>query len=111
MLTHPMILWFINTDLGAVNRYRTKMSPWNRNIAVTKSQHHIINSTNPRRALDDSVEHRLHVRRRAADDAEHFGRRRLMFQSLAQFRVAFLNLFKQPDVFDGNYSLRREGFE
>ena len=55
-----------------------------------ESQHHIVDATNPGRALDNSVEDRLHVRRRAADDAEDLGRRRLMLQSLAQFRVARL---------------------
>ena len=43
------------------------------------------------RALDDGIEHRLHIRGRAADDAEHFGRRRLVLQSFARFRVALLN--------------------
>ena len=42
-------------------------------------------SRKPARALDDGVEHRLHVGRRAADDAEHLGGRRLMLQRLAQF--------------------------
>ena len=53
-----------------------------------KSQYKIINPANPRSALDDGVEDRLHVRRRAADDAEHLSRCRLMLQRLAQFRVA-----------------------
>ncbi len=57
------------------------MSPRNHSVALAESQHHVINPTNPRRALDDGVEHRLHVRRRAADDAEHLGRCRLMLQA------------------------------
>ena len=44
--------------------------------------------TNPRRALNDGVEHRLHVRGRAADDAEHLGGRCLVLQSFAQLCVA-----------------------
>ena len=56
-----------------------------------ESQHHVIDPTNPRGALDDGVEHRLHVRRRAADDTEHSARCRLMLQRLAQFRVALLS--------------------
>ena len=51
---------------------------------------HVIDPTNPCCALDDGVEDRLHVRRRAADDAEHLGRCRLMLQSLAQFCIALL---------------------
>ena len=87
------------------------MSPRNHSLPVVESQHHIIYPTNPRRTLDDSIEHRLHVRRRAADDAEHLGRRGLMLQSLAQFRVALLKLFKQPDVLDRDDRLVGEGFE
>ena len=80
-------------------------------VALAQSQHHVINPTNPRRALDDGVEHRLHVRRRAADDAEHLGCCRLMLQRLAQFCVALLNLFEQPHVLDGDDRLVGEGFK
>ena len=88
MLAHPAKPWLINTDLDAANRYGTKMSPRNRNVPLAESQHHVINPTNPRGALDDGVEDRLHIRGRAADDAEHLGRRGLMLQGLAQLRVA-----------------------
>ena len=71
------------------------MSPRNHSVPLAESQHHVIDPTNPGRALDDGVEHRLHVRRRAADDAEHLGRCRLMLQRLAQFRVALLEFFEQ----------------
>ena len=81
MLAHPAILWLINTDLEAANGYGTKMSPRNHNVSFAESQHHVINPTNPRRALDDGVEHRLHIGRRTADDAEHLGRCRLMLQA------------------------------
>ena len=64
------------------------MSPRNHGIALAESQHHIIDPTNPRGALDDRIEDRLHVRRRAADYAEHLGGCSLMLQGLAQFRVA-----------------------
>ena len=67
------------------------MSPRNHNVPLAESQHHVIDPANPGGALDDGVEHRLHVRRRAADDAEHLGRCRLMLQRLAQFRVALLD--------------------
>ena len=87
------------------------MSPRNHSVPLAESQHHVINPANPRRALDDGVEDRLHVRGRAADDAEHFGRRRLMLQRFAQFRVALLDLLKQPHVLDGDYCLVCKGFE
>ena len=72
---------------------------------------HVINPTNPRRALDYGVEHRLHVRRRAADDAEHLGRGGLMLQRFAQFRIARLQLLEQPDVLDRDHRLVGEGFQ
>ena len=87
------------------------MSPRNHIFSFAESQHHVIDPTNPCRALDDGVEHRLHVRGRAADDAEHLGRRRLMLQRLAQFRVALLEFFEQPHVFDGDHGLGGESFE
>ena len=70
------------------------MSPQNRFILLAESQVDVINPTNPRGALDDGVEDRLHVCRRAANDAKHLGRRRLMLQGFAQFRIALLDLFE-----------------
>ena len=87
------------------------MSPRNQNVPLAESQHHIINPTNPRGALDDGVEDRLHVRGRAADDAEHLGRCRLMLQGLAQFCVALLEFLEQPHVLDGDHGLVGEGFK
>ena len=111
MLAHPTKLWFINTDLAAATGYRTKMSPRNHHVPLAESQHHVIDPTNPRRALDDGVEDRLHVRRRAADDAEHLGRRRLMLQGLAQFCIAFLDFLEQPHVLDGDHCLSCKSFK
>ena len=86
MLAHPENLWNIHTDFDAANGYGTKMSPCNQTVPVSESQQHVINPTNPGRALDDGIEHRLHVRGRAADDAEHLGRCGLVLQRLLQFR-------------------------
>ena len=110
MLAHPAKPWVVNIDLG-VGRYGygAKMSPYKHCVPLVESQRYIINPTNPSGALDDSVEHRLHVRGRPADDAEYFGRRRLMFQGLAQFRIALLQFLKQPHVFDGDHRLRCKG--
>src|SRR5262245_18701527 len=107
------MMWFIDTDLDAVNGYGdgTKTSPRNQTVPLAESQPQVIDPTNPRGAFDDRIEHRLHVRWRSADNAEHFGSRRLMLQGLAQFCVALLDLFEQPHVFDGNYRLGRKGFE
>ena len=70
-----------------IMRYGTRMSARNHVVALAESQHHVVDPANLSRALDDGVEHRLHVRGRAADDAEHLGRRRLMLQRFAQFAL------------------------
>src|SRR5262249_27885279 len=111
MLAHPTILWFIDTDLDAANGYGTKMGPLNQSVPLAQSQHHIINPANPCGALHDSVEHRLHVRRRAADDTEHLRCSRLMLEGFAQLCVALLQFLKQADILDGNDSLVRESFQ
>ena len=87
------------------------MSPQNHSVAIAEPQHHVIDPANPRRALDDGVEHRLHVRGRAADDAEHLGRCGLMLQRLAQFRVALAEFLEQAHVLDGDHRLVGEGFQ
>src|SRR5262245_13540325 len=106
MLSHPANLWLIDTDLKALAWYGTKMSPRNHHVVLAESEQHVIDPTNPCRALDDGIEDRLHVRGRAADDAEHLGRCSLMLQCLPQFRVAILDLLEQPDVLDGDDGLR-----
>ena len=80
-------------------------------FTLAESQHHVINPTNPRRALDDGVEDRLHVRRRAADNAEHLGRCRLMLQGLAQFRVALPEFLEQAHVLNGDHGLIGKGLK
>ena len=87
------------------------MSPRNHSVPLAESQYHVINPTNPGGALDDGVEDRLHVRRRAADDAEHLGGCGLMLQGLAQFRVALAEFLEQPHVLDRDDGLVGEGFE
>src|SRR5215831_5839354 len=90
ILTHPLKKWLINTDLNASNGYRTKVSPRSQNVSVAEPQHHIIDPTNPRSALNDSVKNRLHVRGRATVNTAHLRRRRLMLQGLTQFCSALL---------------------
>ena len=101
MLAHPLILWLINTDLGSAHGYGTKMSPWYHSLTVVESQNYVIDPANPGGAFHDRIEDRLHIRRRAADDAEYLGRRRLMLQGLSQLCVALLDLFEQPNILDG----------
>src|SRR5262245_29511251 len=111
MLAHPAMPWVINWDFRAPYRNRPKMSPRHHCVPLPQSQYHVINPTNPRRALDDGVQDRLHVRGGAADDGEDFGRCRLMLQGFAQFCVALLDLFEQPHILNCDDSLISEGFK
>src|SRR5215472_14625069 len=110
MVAYPVNVCIINTDFDPANWYGTKMSPYTHHVPRAKPQHYVINPTNLRSTLDDSVEHRLHVGGRAADDAEHLGGRGLMLEGFTQFCVAFLDLFEEPSILDGNDSLSSECF-
>ena len=85
------------------------MGPQNHRVPLVESQHHVIDATNSGGAFGNGVEDRLHVRGRAADDAEHFGGCGLMLQGLAQFRIALLKFLEQPHVLDGDHGLVGEG--
>src|SRR5215813_5285682 len=72
----------------------------------------------PHSTLDDGVENRLEVRRRPADDIEHFARSCLMMKSFGECVSAFCYLacarlfgLKQPLVLDGDDGLVSEGLE
>ena len=69
------------------------MSARNHRGSFNESQHDVIDAANPRRTLDDGVEHRLHVCRRATDDAEHFRGCCLMLQRFGELTPAILRLF------------------
>src|SRR5262249_30388321 len=113
MLAHPAKPWLIKTHLESLIEYgyRTKMSSRNHTFPFTESQRHIVDPTNHCSYFDDRSELRRHRRRRAADDAQHLGGRRLMLQGLSQFCFALLQLFEQAHVLDGDYGLGGEGFE
>src|SRR5262249_10806394 len=113
VLAHPAKLCLINTELNAAHGYGywTKMSPCNHCVPLAKPQYHIVNSTNPRRAVNDGGEDWLNVRGRSADNAEDFGCCRLMLQGFAQFRIALLDFLEKTDVLDGNHCLICKGFE
>ncbi len=85
VLAHPVEKGLINTDLNASYWNRTEMGTLNHSVALAESQNNVINPANPRGALDDGVEDRLHIRGRAAYDAEHLGGCSLMLQCFAQF--------------------------
>src|SRR5262245_47959813 len=108
MLAYPANLWLINR-YHATNGYGAKMSPRNQSVALTESQLHVIDPTNPGRALDDSIKHRLYIRRRPADNAKHLGGCGLMLEGFAQFCIALLKLLEQPHVFNRDHRLVSKG--
>ena len=67
--------------------------------------------TKPRRILRDYIQHRLNIRRRTGDHTQNFARCRLLLQSFGNLAITFLQFFEQPDVFDRDHGLIREGFE
>ena len=87
------------------------MSPRNHSVPLMESQHHVINPTNPGGALDDGVKDRLHIRGRAADDAEHLGRCGLMLRASRSSALRSSSLLEQPHVFDGDDGLVSESFK
>ena len=112
MLAYPAKLWLISTDLDADDRLSDQNAPAQQNSpSVTSRRTTSSIPQTSRRVLDDGVEDRLHLGRRAADDAEHLGCRRLMLQGFAQFRVALLDFFEQPHVLDRDHGLVGESFE
>src|SRR5262249_39704049 len=112
MFAHPAKLRLIKTDVASSDSgNRSKMSARHEDVRFGKSQQDIVDPTHPGGTLHDGIKNWLHVRRRAADDTKHLGRRGLMFQSLAQFCVALLDLLKQAHVLDSDHGLIGEGFE
>src|SRR5215471_3817455 len=111
MLAYPVNVCIINTDFDAANWYGTKMSPHTHHVPRAEPQHHVINPTHPGGAFDDSIEDRLHVRGRSANDTKDLGGRRLMLQRLTQFCISLLNLLEQPHVLDGDDCLVSKNFK
>src|SRR5262249_60861371 len=100
MLAHPTKLWRIDTDLFTAHRYGygANMSARDQHISLAEPQHHVINPTDFCRALDDRIQHWLHICRRTANDTQHFGGWGLMVPGFPAFCGAVLYLFVQPDV-------------
>src|SRR5262245_34580191 len=59
----------------------------------------------------DSVEHRLNISVRLADDAQDLARRRLLVECCRQLAIARLKLLEQPYILNGNHGLVGEGLE
>src|SRR5215469_16694389 len=69
-----------------------------KNFSITHLDGALIGRAKPSGRLRQRVEHRLQIERRAADNLEHIGCRRLLLERLTQF-------IQQPRVLDGNDGL------
>ena len=73
MLPHPALLWRhpvpISTTAQWVRVWDQNGIAQNHRVPLAESQQHVIDPTNPRGALDDRVEDRLHVGGRRLTDA------------------------------------------
>ena len=56
-------------------------------VPLRAAESNVVSPANPRRILDNRIEHRLKIRRRAADDSQDLARRRLLLQRFAQFAL------------------------
>jgi hypothetical protein len=64
--------------------------------------------TEPCCVLQHCIENRLQLPRRARDDAQHLGGRRLLLQCFTQIVGALAQLVEQPDILDGDHGLGGE---
>ena len=71
----------------------------------------VIGLAQPRRRLDQRIQHRLQVECRAADHLEHVGGGGLLLQRLAEIVGARLHLVEQSHVLDRDHRLVGEGLE
>ena len=94
-------------------------NPWTRDGPVLRGEPHPVTVDAPdlginsfaeaRRTFSDRVQYRLDVSWGACDNSQNLAGRSLLFQCFRKIAVAFLQLFKQPHILDGNYSLISEG--
>jgi hypothetical protein len=89
-----------------------------KHLAVEASQQPPLGPGQPGRVLDEGVEHRLKVERRATDDFQDFARGCLLLERLAhsgmnlcQRPILFLKLREQAHVLNGDHGLVGKGFE
>ena len=69
-------------------------------IAVAQEDHPLWSAAQVAHGIDERLQHRVEIERRAADDLEHVRRRRLLRERFLQVARASLNLVEQPRVLD-----------
>jgi hypothetical protein len=79
-----------------------------RDVVLDAVDHRLGRPAQSRRVLHEGVQHRLEIKRRAADDLQDLGGGGLLLQCLTQLGVALLQLLEQAGVLDGDHRLVRE---
>src|SRR5439155_25573067 len=69
-------------------------------VTIKPADNSVVCLTQPCSTLCNCIQNWLHVRRRAADDAEYLARRRLMLQRLPQFLIPPLEFSEDAHVLD-----------
>ena len=77
-------------------------------FAPCQPERRLVGTAEPGRQLDQRFEHDLQIERRAADDLEHVGSRRLLFQRFGEIVGALTQFVEQPRVLDGDDGLGGE---
>src|SRR6185295_12592511 len=80
-------------------------------VTVAPENETLVRSAESSCALDERVQDRLEIERRAADDLENIGSGSLLFQRLGEGLIAHFKLLEQPDVLDGDDCLVSKGSE
>src|SRR5262249_2751837 len=90
--------------LDEIHRDRPVMGSKNEPFALSQEQYRVECIAQPRGRLGQSLEHRLQIECRAADDLEHVSGGGLLLQRFAQ-------LVEQARVLDGDDSLARKALD
>ena len=101
-------MWIVRRSMtarpdGVSTGHRAKVEPWRhrhraevghpaQHVALDPEDEHVGRAAQLSRALGHRVQHRLDVRRRAGDDAQDLGGRRLLLERLGQLAGALLDL-------------------
>ncbi len=62
----------------------------------------LVGVTEPRRGLDERLQHGLQIERRAADDFQHVGGRGLLLQGFGQVVGSLAQFLEESRVLDGD---------
>ena len=70
--------------------------------------HGFVGIADPRRGLDQRLQHGFEIRAGSTDDLQHIARRGLIFERLFELVRAFAQFTEQPRVLHRDHRLRRE---